>query len=147
MQLVIETRCPQEIGYSILKGWGKLGAYGIWKVYFDFLGPFPRWKRGYTVVLVISDAFKKWIECIPLPGQMPETTARAAVNQFFVRLGFPLILITAQGTNFESELFRLMCDMLQIMKKRTVPYKPSANGQVETKNNLILNTVKEQNPN
>ena len=38
---------------------------------------------------------------------------------------------------FESRLIKQMCDMLQIAKTRTTPYRPSANGQVERMNRTI----------
>ena len=37
-------------------------------------------------ILMMVDQFTKWVECIPLPSQSAEGTARAAVNQFFSRL-------------------------------------------------------------
>jgi hypothetical protein len=45
------------------------------------------------------------------------------------------------GRNFESSLFREMCELLHIHKSRTTPYRPSANGQVERCNrtpNIII---------
>ena len=51
------------------------------KVHIDFIGPLPKTPRGNVIVIV--DQFKKWLECIPLPSQSAETTARAAVNEFF----------------------------------------------------------------
>jgi hypothetical protein len=120
--------------------------------------------------LMMVDQFTKWVECIPLPSQSAEETARAAVNQFFsiavcnpptywspsgcpvfpglpnissagnpislpniiilgvYRFGCPFQVFTDQGRNFESFLFREMCELLHIHKSRTTPYRPSANG-------------------
>jgi transposase InsO family protein len=63
---------------------------------------------------MMVDQFTKWVECIPLPSQSAEKTARAAVNQFFSRFGCPFQVFTDQGRNFESSLFREMCDLLHI---------------------------------
>ena len=71
------------------------------RVHLDFLGPLPKTKRGNEYVLMIVDQFTKWVECIPPPNQTAEETARAAVDNFFSRLGFPFQVYVDQGRNFE----------------------------------------------
>jgi transposase InsO family protein len=44
---------------------------------------------------------------------------------------------TDQGRNFESKLFGLLCELLEIAKTRTTPYRPSSNGQVEKYNTMV----------
>ncbi|KAH3768361.1 hypothetical protein DPMN_169573 [Dreissena polymorpha] len=39
---------------------------------------------------MMVDQFTKWVEWVPLPTQTAEETARAAVDHFFSRFGFPL---------------------------------------------------------
>ena len=80
---------------------------------------------------MIIDQFTKWVECVPLPTQTAEQTAKAAVDQFFSRFGTPFQIFTDQGRNFDSNLFTEMCKVLEIHKARTTPYRPSSNGQVE----------------
>jgi transposase InsO family protein len=65
---------------------------------------------------MMVDNFTKWVECIPLPSQKAEITARSAINDFFSRYGYPFEIFTDQGRNFESELFRKICTMLGIHK-------------------------------
>ena len=112
------------------------------RVHLDFLGPLPKSKQGNEYVLVIVDQFTKWVECIPLPTQTAEETARAAVDQFFTRFGFPFQIYSDQGRNFESKLFKELCKALQIHKARTTPYRPSSNGQVERYNRTLLDAVR-----
>ena len=82
------------------------------------------------------------MEIIPLPSQTAEVTARAAVNEFFSRFGCPFHLFSDQGRNFESRLFAAMCDVLQIQKTRTTPYRLSANGQAERYNRTLMDAVR-----
>jgi hypothetical protein len=65
------------------------------------------------------------------PSQTAEITAQAAINEYFARFGYPFQIFTDQGGNFESALFKAVCDLLKIHQARATPYKPSANGQVE----------------
>lgn len=57
------------------------------RVHLDFLGPLPTTPRGNSFILMMVDQFTKWVECIPLPSQTTEVTARAAINEFFTRFG------------------------------------------------------------
>ena len=81
------------------------------------------------------EQFTRWVECIPLPSQTAEVTATAAVNEFFSRFGCPFQIFTDQGRNFDSKLFRAVCEA------RTIPYRPSANGQVERYNCTLMDAV------
>ena len=83
--------------------------------------------RGKMNILMMVDQFTKWVECIPLPTQTAEETARAAVDHFFSRLGLPFQVFSDQGRCFESKLFGELCKVLHIHKARTTPYRPSAN--------------------
>jgi transposase InsO family protein len=112
------------------------------RVHLDFLGPLPETPKGNVYVLVMVDQFTKWVECVPLPSQTAELTASAAVNEFFARFGCPFQVFTDQGRNFESKLFTSICELLQIHKARTTPYRPSANGQVERYNRSLMDTVR-----
>jgi transposase InsO family protein len=112
------------------------------RVHLDFLGPLPSTARGNEYVLMMVDQFTKWVECIPLPSLTAEVTAIAAVNEFFTRFGCPLQLHTDQGSNFESKLFKAVCELLQIHKTRTTSYRPSANGQVERYNRTLMDAVR-----
>ena len=53
-----------------------------------------------------------------------------------------LYLFSNQGRNFESRIFAAMCDILQIQKSRTTPYRPSANGQAERYNRTLMDAVR-----
>ena len=108
------------------------------RVHLDFMGPLPKTKKGNEYVLMMVNQFTKWTECIPLPSQTAEITAQAAINEFVARFGYPFQIFTDQGRNFESALFKAVCDLLQIHKARTTPYRPSVNGQVERQNRSLM---------
>lgn len=66
------------------------------RVHMDILGPLPVTKNNNTYFLMMVDQFTKWVECIPLPTQSAEVTARAAINEFFSKFGYPLQIFTDQ---------------------------------------------------
>lgn len=112
------------------------------RVHLDFLGPLPTTPRGNSFILMMVDQFTKWVECIPLPSHTTEVTARAAINEFFTRFGYPLQIFTDQGTKFSSKLFKDICEVLKISKTRTTPFRASANGQVERFNRTLMDAVR-----
>ena len=89
------------------------------RVMIDILGPLTKTPRGNTVILMLVDQFTKWVECYPLPDQSAELVAETIVREFFSRFGLCLELHTDQGKNFMSNLFTVLCEMLQITKTRT----------------------------
>ena len=91
---------------------------------------------------MMVDQFTKWVECIPLPSQTAEVTARAAVNEFFSRFGYPFQVFSDQERNFESQLFREVYELLHMHKARTPLYRCSANGQVECYNRTLIASVR-----
>jgi transposase InsO family protein len=112
------------------------------RVHLDFLGPLPKTSQGNEYVLMVVDQFTKWVECLPLPSQTAEQTAKAVVDHFFSRFGCPLQIFTDRGSNFESKLFASVCELLQIHRSRTTAYRPSANGQVERYNRTLMDAVR-----
>lgn len=52
------------------------------------------------------------------------------------------IYLPLQGQNFESTLFRELCDLLHIHKARTTPYIPSSNDQVERLNRTLRAAIR-----
>ena len=112
------------------------------KVHIDFLGPLPKTGNGNEYILVMVDQFTKWVEIVPLPSQNAELTAKAAVDNFFSKFGYPLQVHSDQGRNFESRVFQSVCELLRIHKSRTTAYRPSANGQVEQYNRTLMDAVR-----
>jgi transposase InsO family protein len=61
---------------------------------------------------------------------------------FFARFRYPFQIITDQGRNFESRLFKSNWEILQIHKSCTTPYRPSAKGHVERFNRTLMDAVR-----
>ena len=91
---------------------------------------------------MIVDQFTKSVECIPLPSETADETARAVVNEFFSRFCIPFKILTDRGTNFESSLFNELCNLLHIHKTKTTANRPSANGQVERYKRTLMDAVR-----
>lgn len=112
------------------------------RIALDVIGPLPRTSRNNQYILVIGDHFSRWMEAYPLPNQMAEKVAEKLVNEFISRFGVPLEIHTDQGSNFESDLFKEVCSLLEVKKTRSTPYRPSSNGLIEKFNQTLENMIK-----
>ncbi|KAL1254822.1 hypothetical protein QQF64_012883 [Cirrhinus molitorella] len=113
----------------------------------DLMGPMNETERFNRYILVVQDYFTKWVEAYPLPNDQAVTVAEVIVAEWVCRYGAPLTLHSDQGTNFESEVFQRMCELLDIDKTRTTPFRPQSDGQVERFNatlQKILATTSER---
>ena len=66
-----------------------------------------------------------------MKNQEATTVAKLLVDRVFCVHGCPLQILTDRGSNFESSLFRELCERLAIDKIRTTAYQPSTNGGIE----------------
>lgn len=108
------------------------------RIALDVLGPLPETQRKNKYVLVIGDYFSKWTEAFPMPNQEAHTVARIVAEEWVCRFGAPRSIHSDQGRNFESNLFKELCRLLDVNKTRTSPYHPQSDGLIERFNRTLL---------
>lgn len=107
------------------------------RVAIDILGPLPTSFKGNQYLMVVQDYFSKWAEAIPIPNMEAVTVAQSFIERVVTIFGVPLSIHTDQGSNFESQVFKEMCQILGIHKTRTTPFRPKSDGMVERSNSTI----------
>lgn len=107
----------------------------------DLMGPFPESHNGNKYVLVVVDAFSKWMEAYPVPNIEARTIAETLVMQFVSRFGVPFSIKSDRGRQFECELFREMAVMLDIEHHMSTPFHPQGNSRVERMVKVVGNLV------
>ena len=60
------------------------------------------------------------------------------MNGWILLFGCPFVLHSDQGRNFESDLWKEICSLLEIHKTRTNPYRPESDGAVEQFNRTLI---------
>ena len=116
-------------------------GYPMERIAIDIAGEFPVTKRGNKYILVIQDYYTKWVECFAMHNTESATVAKLLVNEVVSRFGVPNKIHSDQGRQFESVLFKEMCQLLQIEKTRTTAYHPQSNGMVERFNRTLASMV------
>ena len=108
----------------------------------DILGPLPLTPRGNRYILLVTDHFSKWVEVIPVPDQTAVTCAEKILNEVIARFGCPLDLHSDQGRNYDGDIFKELCRLLDVRKTRTSPRNPKCNGLTERFNRTLLRMIK-----
>ena len=60
------------------------------------------------------------------------------VNRVFLLYGIPKVILTDQGSNFMSDVFKRICKLFQIEKLNTVAYHPESNGTLERTHRTLV---------
>jgi transposase InsO family protein len=102
------------------------------------LGPLPPAQGNFKYVVVAVEYFPKWIEAKPLA-----TITLATVQKFFwqnivCRFGVPKAIIVDNGTQFDAETFKDLCDRIGIKIHFASVRHTKSNGLVERANGIIM---------
>lgn len=94
----------------------------------------------YTVVAV--DYFTKWVEAEALATITAARMEDFIWNHICCQFGIPYTIITDNGRQFDSEVFRQFCTRLKINLFFASLAHPQSNCQVETINKTIKKLLK-----
>lgn len=97
----------------------------------DLVGPLKTSKRNNRYILVIQDAFTKWISCIPLKTGEATEVSQQFITHWVTVYGVPAKILTDRGSNFLSRVFKDLCGILGTQHTTTTAYRPQANGSNE----------------
>lgn len=75
----------------------------------------------------MQDDLTRFLTVSPMDNQESDTVARTFVENFICKFGTPREIVTDQGSNFMSEVFKNICKILKIHKINTSAYHPQAN--------------------
>jgi transposase InsO family protein len=103
----------------------------------DIVGPLTETVSGNRYILTFQDDLSKFIMAIPISQQDAETVAMEYVLNIVLKFGAPAQILTDQGSNFLSELFKNVCEMLRIRKIQTTAFHPESNGGLERSHRVL----------
>jgi hypothetical protein len=79
----------------------------------------------------------KWVEAKALYSANEQSVVDFLFEEIFTHFGVPREIVTDQGTKFTSNLVKAITEQYQIKHRKSSPYHPQANGQVESTNKVI----------
>ena len=92
-------------------------------------------------MLIITDHFTRYAQAHITSSQKAQVVAKTLWDHLFVHYGFPEKILSDQGQNFESLLISELCELTQIKKLRTTPYKPKGSGSCERFNRTLISML------
>ena len=100
------------------------------RVHIDLYGPLQG-DPNFKYVAVITCAFTKWAEVVPIANKEAATVAKVVFEEWICRRGVMKLLVSDGGKEFANNILEELCILMQIDKHVVSPYHPMANGQVE----------------
>ena len=127
----VET-CPRCLRFKTIPEHAELTPICISRplelVHMDFLTiESPKTDKNINV-LIVTDHFMQYAQAFVTRSQTASVVANTLWEHFFSNYGFPEKILSDQGRNFESSLIAELCQIAQVKKLWTTPYRPEGNG-------------------
>ena len=104
----------------------------------DFITRLPMSSKGHDSILVIVDKYSKRAHFIPCDTTISsKQTAHLFFEHIYKLHGIPLKIISDRGTQFLSNFWKTLFDLLRTNLARSASYKPQTNGQTERVNRVL----------
>ena len=105
----------------------------------DFIGPFPipAKRSGTRYIITAVEYVTKWEEDEPVDTCSSEVVAKFIYESIITRFGYPLTLISDQGTHFINKTIKTLIDQFQIDHRRSTAYYPQSNEAIESFNKTL----------
>ncbi|KAG7310665.1 hypothetical protein JYU34_003468 [Plutella xylostella] len=109
-------------------------------IHTDHVGPFVRSSKGNIYILVLIDAFTRYIYLKPVKNTKSSTSIRV-FREYFGIFGVPRRVISDRGTSFTSTPFKKFMREKGIKHVLNAVATPRANGQVERYNKTVVDSL------
>ncbi len=106
----------------------------------DIMGPLPRSTHQHEYLLVFVDYFSRWVELFPIRKATALTVASLLRKEILTRWGVPDFILSDQGTQFVSAVFKQICTEWKSTQKTTTAYHPQTN-MTERVNRTLKQTI------
>lgn len=107
----------------------------------DFLGPYPRSKKGNIWLLVVSDFFSKFVLVQCLRTATAPAVCMFLENMVFTLFGAPSVCISDNAQVFKSSQFQKLLEKYGVSHWNLAVYHPSPN-PVERVNRVIVTAIR-----
>jgi hypothetical protein len=102
----------------------------------DLINAVPANDQGFEHIIVVLDVFSDFI-CLRALKEKSAQSVAAALTSIFSSLGYPESVSWDNGTEFNNQTIKELCDYLNITFHFSTPYLPTSKGRIERKNSTI----------
>jgi hypothetical protein len=107
------------------------------RIAIDTLGPLPETEKGYKYVIVIIDAFSRFVKLYPCQD-VTALSAMQAILEWIGIFGCPEELVSDNGTQFSNELIDNLLELMNTRDLKIHAYSKEENALVERANKEVL---------
>ncbi|GFG29979.1 hypothetical protein Cfor_02829, partial [Coptotermes formosanus] len=93
----------------------------------DIVGLTTVMNKGNRYVITFQDEITKFVAALPIPNQEVKTVAGEFMRNVVLKFGTPDVILTDQGSNFLSGLFKRTGKLPRVKKLQTTAFYPESN--------------------
>ena len=108
------------------------------------MGPFSKVVGNKKYLMVGTNYFTKWVKAEPLANIRDVDEKKFVWKNIVTRFGVPHALISNNGLQFDSKMFRKYCGELGITNRYSTSANPQGNGQAKAVNKVIVSGLKKR---
>ncbi len=112
------------------------------RLHVDLFGPLSDQYSDNKRIVVITDAFTKFVVLAVIPEKSAPEVAQAIMNKWVSLFGVPREVVSDQGLEFRNALMSALWKKLGTSHTVTSPYHPQTNGQVEVFNKTMAHYLR-----
>ena len=131
-------KSPVQDLVSISSPW----PFSQWGI--DIVGPFPTASAQKKLLLVATDYLSKWIEADAFASIKDRDVTWFIWKNIICRFGIPRSIVSNNGLQFDSRVYRDFCQELKIRNLYSTPQYPQSNDQAEASNRTLLTALKKR---
>ena len=111
------------------------------RVHLDLMGPLKSTDEN-KYILVITDAWTKYADVVPLKSKTAEEVAQAFIDNWICTFSCPKTILTDNGGEFTNKVMEEITKKMNIEHKWTSPFHPQTNSSAESFNRSIIKFMK-----
>jgi len=107
----------------------------------DFIGPIDPASRHMRYTIVCTNYLAKWVEKKEIRAATKYKVAKFLRENIFYKFGYPMEIVTDQGTKITSNFIEDLTRQHHINHKTSTSYHSQAHGKVEVINKALENIL------
>ncbi|XP_041566016.1 uncharacterized protein K02A2.6-like [Drosophila elegans] len=111
------------------------------KLYIDFLGKYPKSKKGQAYIFIVVDHFSKYTFWKAMQEASASNVVEFLIHEVFYKFGVPEIVHSDNGRQFTSKIFEEAMESFGITHIKTPVHSPQSNA-AERVNQSVLAAIR-----